>query len=187
MASKSSSQVLTDHEEIRRWAEERGAKPAAVRSTEGEGDIGIIRLDFPGYSGGDSLEEVSWDEWFEQFDESNLALVVQQKMANGKTSNFNKLVSRDSVEESAQSGRSANSSGGTATPSRSSSSRSSTSRSSSSRSSGSRSNSGSSRPRTSRKSAASVRDSGNSKRAGGSTNVRGSQSTRKKSTRRRAA
>jgi hypothetical protein len=100
MASKASSQVLTDHDEIRRWAEERDAKPSAVRNTGDDSDIGMIRLDFPGYSGGDSLEEVSWDEWFEKFEESGLALVVQQETANGQRSNFNKLVSRDSVTES---------------------------------------------------------------------------------------
>src|SRR5438309_3942538 len=99
MASNSSSLVLTDHDEIRRWAEERDARPSAVRSTGGDADIGIIRLDFPGYSGEDSLEEVSWDEWFEKFDESGLALVVQEETANGQRSNFNKLVSRDSVEQ----------------------------------------------------------------------------------------
>jgi hypothetical protein len=104
MASKASTRILTDHDEIRRWAEERGAKPAAVKSTESDDDVGIIRLDFPGYSGEDTLEEISWDEWFRKFDEKNLALVVQDKTANGKPSNFNKLVSRDSVEESAQSG-----------------------------------------------------------------------------------
>ncbi len=100
MASKSSSRVLTDHDEIRRWAEERGAKPSAVRRTHTDEDTGIIRLDFPGYSGADSLEEIEWDEWFDDFEDRNLALVVQGETANGQTSNFNKLVSRDSVEES---------------------------------------------------------------------------------------
>jgi len=104
MASKSSSRALTDHEEIRRWAEERGAKPAAVRNTgNDDDDVGIIRLDFPGYSGQGSLEEISWDEWFDNFEDNELALVVQDKMANGQKSNFNKLVSRDTVTESSQS------------------------------------------------------------------------------------
>jgi hypothetical protein len=100
---KASSQVLTDHDQIQNWAEQRGAKPSCVRRTGGGDDIGMIRLDFPGYSGADSLEEVSWDEWFDKFDESNLALVVQEHTARGQTSNFNKLVSRDSVEESSSS------------------------------------------------------------------------------------
>ena len=102
MASKSSSRVLTDHDEIRRWAEERGAQPATVRSTHSDDSIGIIRLDFPGYSGGDSLEEIEWEEWFEKFDDNNLALVVQEKMANGQKSNFNKLVNRENVEVSSE-------------------------------------------------------------------------------------
>jgi hypothetical protein len=110
MASKASSRVLIDHDEIRRWAEERGAKPAVVKSTASEHDIGILRLDFPGYSGEDSLEEVSWDEWFKKFDKKNLALVVQDETADGKRSNFNKIVSRDSVEAAARSERSEGSS-----------------------------------------------------------------------------
>ena len=55
---------------------------------------GIIRLDFPGYSGGQSLEKISWKEFFEKFEESKLALVYQQETAGGVRSNFNKLVKR---------------------------------------------------------------------------------------------
>jgi hypothetical protein len=91
----SSSRVITDHDEIRKWAEERGAKPAAVKSTGGEDDVGIIRLDFPGYSGEGSLEEISWEQFFEKFEQSNLALIIQDSTAEGVRSNFNKLVSRD--------------------------------------------------------------------------------------------
>ncbi len=106
MPSKSSSRVLTDHDEIRRWAEQRGAKPAAVRNTESEDDPGIIRLDFPGYSGAGSLEEIEWDEWFEKFDENGLALIVQENTANGQKSNFNKFVNRESVKEESSSSKS---------------------------------------------------------------------------------
>src|SRR5204863_283406 len=68
------AQMLTDHDEIRRWAEERNAKPACVMGTGGGGDTGMLRLDFPGYSGADSLRAIDWDEWFEKFDDNNLAL-----------------------------------------------------------------------------------------------------------------
>ncbi len=87
-----SGKTLTDHQEIRKWADERGAKPSRVRGTGGGDDAGMIRLDFPGYSGADSLEPISWDEWFEKFDEKNLALIVDQ--SGNRTRNFNKLVSR---------------------------------------------------------------------------------------------
>src|SRR5690348_10969001 len=89
-----SSQTTTDHELIRRWAEDRRAKPTCVRGTGGGGDTGMLRLDFPGYSGRGKLQPISWDEWFEKFDEQNLALLYQEKTKDGKKSNFNKLVSR---------------------------------------------------------------------------------------------
>jgi hypothetical protein len=97
------SQTTTDHETIRRWAEERGGKPAAVKSTHAKGarssrDIGILRIDFPGYSGKESLEEISWEEFFQKFDESDLALVYEEETAEGERSNFNKLVRRETVE-----------------------------------------------------------------------------------------
>jgi hypothetical protein len=92
---RSGSSVTTDHEEIRKWAEARGAKPACVKGTGKDGDIGMIRLDFPGFTGEDSLEEITWDEWFEAFDENDLALLHQETTAGGQKSNFNKLIKRD--------------------------------------------------------------------------------------------
>jgi hypothetical protein len=98
----SHNRVLTDHDDIRTWAEERGAKPARVKGTGDQDDPGLLRLDFPGFTGEDTLEHISWDEWFEGFDRNRLALIVQDTTADGQRSNFNKLVSRDSVEELAQ-------------------------------------------------------------------------------------
>jgi len=91
----STSHTLTDHEAIRRWAESRKARPACVKGTGGRDDTGMIRLDFPGYSGEDSLQEISWDEWFSQFDANKLALIVQDQTADWQSSNFNKLVRRN--------------------------------------------------------------------------------------------
>jgi hypothetical protein len=93
------SQTTTDHETIREWAEARGGKPAHVKRTGSKNDTGIIRIDFPGYSGEGSLEEISWDEFFEKFEESQLALVYQEETASGERSNFNKLVKRDGTED----------------------------------------------------------------------------------------
>lgn len=91
------SQVLTDHDEIRRWAEVRNGRPACVRGTGGGGDVGMIRLDFPGFTEGESLESITWDEWFRAFDENNLALLVQERTDDGQLSNFNKLVDRNTA------------------------------------------------------------------------------------------
>ena len=102
------SQTTTDHSQIRRWAEERGSKPAHVKGTGGKDDTGILRIDFPGYIGAGKLEEISWDKFFQKFDEQGLAQVYQEKTAEGQKSNFNKLVSRETAEtkkHSASSGR----------------------------------------------------------------------------------
>jgi hypothetical protein len=92
--------VTTDHDEIRKWAEARGGRPAAVRSTHSKGDAGIIRIEFPGAPNAkdDALEEITWEEFFEKFDESDLALLYQEKTADGQRSNFNKLVGRETAE-----------------------------------------------------------------------------------------
>jgi hypothetical protein len=90
------SRTLTDHDEIRKWAEQRDGTPSAVKGTSRKSDdIGMIRIDFPGYSGEGKLEPVDWDRWFDKFDESNLALIVEEKTARGVTSNFNKLIARE--------------------------------------------------------------------------------------------
>src|SRR5690348_6310299 len=96
------SRVLTDHEEIRWWAEERDAQPACVRGTGSEGDVGMIRLDFPGYSGETSLEPIEWEEWLQKFDENNLALLVEDETAGGEQSNFNKIIGRETAVAASQ-------------------------------------------------------------------------------------
>jgi hypothetical protein len=85
----------TEHEQIRRWVEERGGKPARVRETGSDDDPGILRIDFPGGAGEESLEPISWDEWFQKFDEQQLAVVYQDEKASGEGSTFFKLVKRD--------------------------------------------------------------------------------------------
>jgi len=93
-----SSKTTTDHDEIRKWAEARGGKPSTVKRTESDGEAGVLRIDFPGYSGKDSLEEISWDEFFAKFDEKKLAFLYQEKTAGGEESRFFKLVSRETAE-----------------------------------------------------------------------------------------
>ena len=92
----SSSKRTTDHEKIRQWAEARAGKPARVQGTGDADDAGLLRIDFP--EGNDEederLEEISWDEFFEKFDEKQLAFVYREKTGTGAQSRFNKLVNR---------------------------------------------------------------------------------------------
>jgi hypothetical protein len=68
-----------------------------VRGTGGREDIGMIRIEFPRApnSRDQNLEEVSWEEFFEKFDDSKLALVYQNQTAAGTRSNFSKLITRE--------------------------------------------------------------------------------------------
>lgn len=82
----------TDHDEIRQWVEERSGKPASVAGTSrGDEEIGLLRIDF---AEDESLDEISWDEFFEKFEEKQLAFLYQDQKPNGEPSTFNKIVSR---------------------------------------------------------------------------------------------
>jgi hypothetical protein len=87
------AETTTDHATIRQWAESKGGKPAAVQRTHGGGDVGIVRLMFPQaqQSEHESLVGISWDEFFEEFEKRELALVYH------KGSMFNKIVGRDTA------------------------------------------------------------------------------------------
>jgi hypothetical protein len=88
------SHTTTDHDEIRKWVEEHDGVPATVRGT-GDGDeAGVLRIDFPGGAGTDRLEHIDWEEWFQKFDDSELAFLYQERKASGEDSTFFKLVSR---------------------------------------------------------------------------------------------
>jgi hypothetical protein len=92
--TKTETKTTTDHDEIRRWVEEHGGKPATVKGTEGNGDAGVLRIDFPGGTGEDQLEHIAWDEWFDKFERENLAFVYQDRKSSGEDSTFFKLVRR---------------------------------------------------------------------------------------------
>ena len=82
----SSATPTTDHDEIRRWAEQNSGRPARVKGTGKDGDPGILRLDFDEED--ENLEAISWDDWFKWFEKNKLALLCSED------SRFNKLVSR---------------------------------------------------------------------------------------------
>ena len=62
--------------------------PAAVASPGAR----ILRIDCQDPD--DRLEDISWDDWFEKFDEAKLAFLYQDEKKDGETSTFFKLVKR---------------------------------------------------------------------------------------------
>jgi hypothetical protein len=102
------SKTTTDHEEIKRWAEARNAVPAEVSSTHKPNEPGILRFDFPDAPNhNDSkLSQISWEDFFRKFDDSDLEFLYQEKTATGEKSNFNKFVHPEHEEHSKSRGRS---------------------------------------------------------------------------------
>ena len=84
------SLATRNHDVILEWAEERQAVPSIVGGSTAGNGIGVLRLDFPGYSG-DRLKKVDWDEWFRTFDKNSLTFLFQEHKRDGSRSNFFKL------------------------------------------------------------------------------------------------
>jgi hypothetical protein len=107
------SRTTKDPEEIRRWAEARGAVPAEVASTESDIEPGILRFKFPKAPRRNdaALKDISWDDFFRKFQENDLEMVYQEKTAAGRTSNFNKLIHPSSEKRSSASRSSSSKSG----------------------------------------------------------------------------
>jgi hypothetical protein len=68
--------ATTDHDTMRRWAESKGGKPAAVDRTHRDGDVGITRIMFPDnrQSEHQSLVETPWEEFG----------IPQERLAGGR-------------------------------------------------------------------------------------------------------
>lgn len=83
------AKTTTNHDTIRKWVEDRDGRPARVKDT-GNANSGILRIDYPGFSGEDSLEEIPWETFFDIFEKNNLAFLYQDE----EDSRFSKLVNR---------------------------------------------------------------------------------------------
>lgn len=87
------SKRTTNHDEIKKWAEKRNGKPAKVKGTENENNA-LLRINFPGYAE-ENLEDITWNEFFDIFDQNNLDFLYQDKTKDGETSRFSKFVNRE--------------------------------------------------------------------------------------------
>lgn len=93
--------ATTDHSVVRDLVEEYDGYPAHVERTEG-GDSGLLRLGFPDVASDDAdpnedLKELSWEEFFAEFDDQRLALVYPEDLGDDAAADF-QLLDRDRVE-----------------------------------------------------------------------------------------
>ena len=87
----SDAEPTRDRDRIMQWAEARNARPAVVSDTKSNGIPGaLLRFDFGKPT--DSLDEISWDEFFSLMEDNALAVLLQEKTKTGKTSRFAKFV-----------------------------------------------------------------------------------------------
>lgn len=68
------SHTTTDHSKIQTWVDARNGRPSRVKGAK-EG--GVLRIDFGAPE--ETLEEISWDEFFQIFDENELAFLYQDR------------------------------------------------------------------------------------------------------------
>jgi hypothetical protein len=88
------AKTTTDHNKIRKWAEQRGGVPSSVTETGNDGDPGILRLDFKPKD--EELGKIRWEDFFEKFEKENLAFLYQDQADDGSESRFHKFVQRES-------------------------------------------------------------------------------------------
>ena len=80
--------ITIEHEQIRNWAESRGARPV-IREATGDGPAPSIR--FPEEDNG---KEVSWSEWLHCFENGQWAFIWEDRTPDGQVSRFWRLVPR---------------------------------------------------------------------------------------------
>jgi hypothetical protein len=89
--------TTTDHLEIREWVEDHGGEPAII-DKGGMNGSGILYVDFHSGLRNNALKDVTWDEFFDAFEENHLAFIYRETKSN-KDSSFFKFVARDMEEE----------------------------------------------------------------------------------------
>lgn len=92
----STSNQTHNHQTIKEWAEQRGGIPAKVIGTGSNGDESILRIHFPEFSKSNDLKEISWEDFFDNFEEGRLDFLYQDAKENGEQSSFHKFVARGS-------------------------------------------------------------------------------------------
>lgn len=77
--------ITTKHDEIKKWVEEHGGRPAIIGSLELNINSVGLQLNFHGKQDKEYLGEsvpliyVNWEKFFEIFDKKNLALMYEER------------------------------------------------------------------------------------------------------------
>ena len=99
MAKSIPTMRTIDHEEIKQWIEERGGRPLALVSTR-SGGTGTLRIDFGDME--QDTEQISWEDFFRLFEQSDLAFIYEERTGDGETSLTYTFVARGPEDEMTQ-------------------------------------------------------------------------------------
>jgi hypothetical protein len=80
--------VTTDKKAIKEWVEERKGWPAVQIRANENGKEKILWVGFPGANTQKNLKEITWEEFFEKFDQEQLTFLYQDASLNGEPSQF---------------------------------------------------------------------------------------------------
>jgi len=86
--------ATTDQTKIIKWTEKRGGKPAVVDTIDDTRSAnGLLKIKFSD-SKNESLSTISWDNFFEIFENNQLEFLFQESTKNGDQSRFFKFIER---------------------------------------------------------------------------------------------
>lgn len=89
------SKTTDNHITIKKWAEERDGKPALMDGIVPENGGGeMLRINFMGGSEG-PMNQISWDKFFEIFENNNLLFLYEDEIKVGEKSKFHKFIKKD--------------------------------------------------------------------------------------------
>lgn len=73
---KEGEKTTTNHEEVKTWVDSKQGRPARSKTATGR-DGTSLKIIFPGNTD-KNLMEITWEEFFDEFDRDELAFVYQE-------------------------------------------------------------------------------------------------------------
>lgn len=83
-----------DHRRIRHWAEDRKGRPVAVKFA-GTDPAATLRFEFGDHHPDPDVDELTWADFFERFDDLRLAFVHAREGPTGGQGEYHKFVARE--------------------------------------------------------------------------------------------
>jgi hypothetical protein len=86
--------VTTDHKQIKQWVEDHDGRPAMVIGPGTQMGGGAVNIFFPDHGKNDQLEEITWNEFFDRFEENDLEFLYKDEATSDGESRYFKIIER---------------------------------------------------------------------------------------------